>query len=415
MRARIHRGAHEVGGSCIEVEAQGARLVLDLGRPITLPKDEDVPLPPIPGLRDVDPSLVGVILSHPHLDHFGLLEKAHASVPLYMGQAAAAILREAAFFSPSGLTRAPTGHLRHREPFTLGPFAITPFLNDHSAFDAYSLLVEAEGRALFYTGDLRAHGRKAALFDQLLRRPPAHIDVLLMEGTHVRPDGGPEHRGASEEDIEAAFRQTCVTSPGLVLAIFSPQNIDRLVSVYKAGVSAGRDLAVDLYTAAIAAATGRETIPQAHWEHVRVYVPRAQRTKVIRARAFERVEAVRSRRIFGEELAARRGELVLLFRASMGDELARTGCLDGATAVWSMWPGYLREPSGVALSTFLADHGIPLAIHHASGHAFIADLQRLVDALAPERVVPIHSFATDRFPEFFPRVDRKNDGEWWRV
>ena len=33
----------------------------------------------------------------------------------------------------------------------------------------------------------------------------------------------------------------------------------------------------------------------------------------------------------------------------------------------------------------------PLLIHHASGHAFISDLQRLVHALAPERVVPIHS------------------------
>ena len=272
MRVRIHRGAHEVGGSCIEVEAQGARLVLDLGRPITVPKDDHVPLPPVPGLRDEDPSLLGVILSHPHLDHFGLLEQARASVPLYIGAAAAAILRESAFFSPSGFNRTPTGHLRHREPFALGPFTITPYLNDHSAFDAYALLVEAGDRALFYTGDFRAHGRKAALFEQLLQRPPSKLDVLLMEGTHIRPDAEPEHRGASEEDVEHAFRQTCFAASGLVLAMFSPQNIDRLVSVYKATIAAGRDLVVDLYTAAIAAATGRETIPKAHWDRVRVYV-----------------------------------------------------------------------------------------------------------------------------------------------
>lgn len=366
-------------------------------------------------LRDEDPSLLGVLLSHPHLDHFGLIEQTRGSVPLYVGQAAAAILREAAFFSPSGLTRTPAGHLRHREPFTLGPFTITPYLNDHSAFDAYSLLVEADDRALFYTGDFRAHGRKAALFQRFLQRPPAKIDVLLMEGTHVRPDGEPEHRGASEADVEHAFRQTCVAASGLVLAMFSPQNIDRLVSVYKATIAAGRDLVIDLYTAAIAAATGRAMIPQAHWDRVRVYLPQAQRAKVIQTRAFERVAAVRSRRIYGEELAARRGELTMLFRASMGRELASAGCLGGATAIWSMWPGYLREPSGVALTSFLADHAIPLAIHHASGHAFIADLQRLVAGLAPAQVVPIHSFATDRFAEFFPRVDRKADGQWWDV
>jgi ribonuclease J len=53
--------------------------------------------------------------------------------------------------------------------------------------------------------------------------------------------------------------------------------------------------------------------------------------------------------------------------------------------------------------------------HHASGHAYVPDLQRLVAALAPKRVVPIHSFAGDRFAEFFPRVDRRTDGEWWEV
>ena len=64
----------------------------------------------------------------------------------------------------------------------LGPFTITPYLVDHSAFDAYSLLVEAAGRRLFYSGDFRAHGRKARLFEQLVADPPA-ADVMLMEGT----------------------------------------------------------------------------------------------------------------------------------------------------------------------------------------------------------------------------------------
>jgi ribonuclease J len=77
------------------------------------------------------------------------------------------------------LTRTPTWFLRHREPFNHGGFRITPFLNDHSAFDAYSLLVEADGRRLFYTGDIRGHGRKAGIFEQLLRRPSEAIDVLL--------------------------------------------------------------------------------------------------------------------------------------------------------------------------------------------------------------------------------------------
>ena len=56
----------------------------------------------------------------------------------------------------------PAGLLADRKPFELRPFTITPFLVDHSAFDAYALLVEAGGRRLFYSGDLRGHGRNAA-------------------------------------------------------------------------------------------------------------------------------------------------------------------------------------------------------------------------------------------------------------
>lgn len=52
---------------------------------------------------------------------------------------------------------------------------------------------------------------------------------------------------------------------------------------------------------------------------------------------------------------------------------------------------------------------------HASGYASVFDLRRLVGALGPKRVVPIHSDAGDRFCEFFPRVERHADGDWWQV
>ena len=34
MRVCIHRGTKEIGGTCIELEAQGQRLVLDVGLPL---------------------------------------------------------------------------------------------------------------------------------------------------------------------------------------------------------------------------------------------------------------------------------------------------------------------------------------------------------------------------------------------
>ena len=81
----------------------------------------------------------------------------------------------------------------------------------------------------------------------------------------------------------------------------------------------------------------------------------------------------------------------------------------------SLWAGYLEEPSGRWLQDVLAEHGVPLHHHHTSGHASVADLGRLVDALSPTRVVPIHTFGGDSYPGAFGPVDVRSDGEWWSV
>jgi len=52
---------------------------------------------------------------------------------------------------------------------------------------------------------------------------------------------------------------------------------------------------------------------------------------------------------------------------------------------------------------------------HTSGHASIADLQRLADVIAAKQLVPIHSFQPERFGDFFRSVTQRRDGEWWEV
>ena len=151
MRARIHRGATEVGGTCVELETEGHRLVLDVGLPLATDQGQEVPLPRVSGLTGGDTSIAGVVLSHAHPDHYGLVDRIGPEVPIYAGSATVRILREAAFFTRSGAEITVAGELRDRAPLQLGPFVVTPFLVDHSAFDSYAILVEADGRRLFYT------------------------------------------------------------------------------------------------------------------------------------------------------------------------------------------------------------------------------------------------------------------------
>ena len=201
----------------------------------------------------------------------------------------------------------------------------------------------------------------------------------------------------------------------MVLACYSGQHVDRLVSVYRAAKRARRRLVLDLYGAAVAAATERDTIPQAHWDGVRVLVPHAQRRRVIERRAFDEISRLSPHRVFAEQLATLAPRTVLTMRGSMTRELERAGCLGGAVAVWSMWPGYLDQPSGVRLRTWLERHQIPLHYIHGSGHASVEDLQKLASAVDADQVVPIHTEAPDRYRELFDRVAIHEDREWWPV
>jgi ribonuclease J len=413
MRVRIHRGAREIGGTCVELEAADERIVLDLGLPLDAAAGEKAALPHIPGLGiPGDGSLLGVVLSHPHQDHYGLLAMADSSVAVYAGKAATAILDAASFFSPSGLRMTSSGHLEDRVPVTRGPFTITPYLVDHSAYDSYALLVEAGGRRLFYSGDFRAHGRKASLVRKLVANPPSDVDVLVLEGTRVRVDGA-DPIGLDEHAVELAMAELFGSTDGLAVVFSASQNIDRLVSTYRACVRAGRTLVIDLYTATIAAATGRTTIPHPGFPELGVYVPDRQRILVKRSGEFERVNQLRRHRIFQEEIRERSAELVVLIQSSTLPELARADCLKGATAVWSLWPGYLDQPSGRRTRQLLESLDIPLHLIHASGHARVEDLKALADAMSPARVAPIHTSAPEQFVRLFEPVELHRDGEWW--
>jgi hypothetical protein len=85
----------------------------------------------------------------------GLVQKAPSSTRIFLGSDAEKILRAAIPFGSFGVAFRNVTHYKHRVPFEVGPFRITPFLNNHSTFDAYSFLVEADGRSLFYSADFR--------------------------------------------------------------------------------------------------------------------------------------------------------------------------------------------------------------------------------------------------------------------
>ena len=415
MRVRIHRGTKEIGGTCIELEAQGKRIALDVGLPLDAPDDPEEHkglLPQVPGFTEPDDSLLGVLISHPHMDHYGLARYIRPEVPVYIGEAAHSVMKAASAYVPNGSSFTAPHFIAARKPVEIGPFRITPYLVDHSAFDAYSLLVEADGKRVFYSGDFRAHGRKSALFEAMVARPPKDIDVLLMEGTTIGRTGSAEGF-ATEKELEQEFVQTFKETKGIHFVWTSSQNIDRIVTIFRAAKRTGRVLIVDLYTAVVLEATGRDRIPQASWRDVRLYTPFSQVLDIKKKELFQDLGRHKVNRVFPEHLPDLASRAVMLFRPMARNDKGVESVLDGAGFTYSMWEGYLTARNSFRVIKWLEAHHIPRRNIHTSGHASVADLSRFAAALAPRTLVPIHSFETGRFGEFFENVVSKDDGQWW--
>ncbi len=416
MRVCIHRGTKQIGGTCVEIEASGSRIIVDLGLPLDAVEVDPALVPQISGLRDHDPSLLAIVVSHGHRDHWGLIPKVRPEIPIVVGRATESIMRAAADFVPEAFTPKAWKHLESGKPLQIGPFAITPHLVDHSGFDAYALEIEAGGRRLFYSGDLRAHGRKGKLFELMVKQPPKNIDVMLMEGSSLGRLADTE-TFPTEKALERIFKDRFKTTPGMVLVACSAQNIDRVVTIYRAARQTSRTLIVDAYGAEVLKATGNDHIPKPvrGWSDVAVFIPQAQRVHLVTKNIASIVDSYRGFRLWPEQLAEQAPRSVMLFRAWMLRDLERARALKGARVIWSQWEGYLTEGSGAKLKADCDARGIPFEIIHTSGHASIADLKRLAAAVAPKALVPIHTFGAERFPELFENVVLRDDGEWWEV
>lgn len=413
MKVCIHRGTQEVGGTCIEIESQGKRIVLDVGLPLEA-TDSIESLPRVGGFRERHESLLAVVISHPHLDHYGLAHYLLPDTQMIMGAATERILKAAMLFTPAGVEFKNVLHLESGKPLSIGPFTITPYLNDHSAYDAYSLLISADGQRLFYSGDFRGHGRKAALFERFLKRPPSDVDVLLMEGTTIGRSGSAAPF-QTEQELEQDFVEQIRKTKGMVLVWTSGQNIDRIVTVFTACKKSRRTLILDMYTAEILLATENPKLPQATWDGIKVFLPESQKRQIKRKQFFSIAGQYARFRIYPEKLPEAASKAVMLFRPSMMLDMDKAECLQDARLIYSIWPGYLKREEHRSFHEWLDRHDIPLVHCHTSGHASTQDLQRFAKAIAPKMLVPIHSFETKRFNEYFDNVVMKKDGQWWEV
>ena len=409
MKLTIHRGSNEIGGTCIQVTSGATTILLDVG----LPLSNSSPL-----IDVTDFKVDAVLVSHPHQDHFGLMDRLPHEIPVYIGELGRNLIDTTSVM----LNKEPHGnqfrHFKAWEPFRIGTFTITPYLMDHSAIDAYAFLIEAEGKRIFYSGDFRSHGRKGKLFENLVKHPITDIDLMFLEGTmmHRSNDLFPGEAAVEQKILEVVRNQKNIS-----FIISSSQNIDRIVSAFNACRKAGKTLVIDIYTAWVLEQVRQvsENVPKMEWPEVRVYADYGL-DKKLKAnpeyfRDFRR--RIYCHRVKWQELLATPSSYLFFGRMSSFRKIcAFRNDIEPVNVIYSQWLGYLDGNhadyfGSDRISAFRDDPAINFVYAHTSGHAPVEDLQRLATALKPKQLIPIHTEKASDYGKYFKNASILNDGE----
>ena len=414
MRLTIHRGAHEIGGACIELESKGSRILLDFGLPLVdqgrEPFDPDKVknrtkarliesgiLPAVKGIYvDDEQEIDAILLSHPHQDHYGLLSFVNQEIPVYMSKGCKILIEASHYFGQTDCRPVNAKTVESWKPFCVGNFTITPYLVDHSGFDALAFLIESDSKRIFYSGDFRGHGRKAKLFENLLKRPPKGIDYLILEGSMI---GRAPGKYRTEADIEDALAELFQADTAYFLSC-SSQNIDRLVSAYRACLSTGRVFVIDPYTAYILdrLKSISSSLPQHDWRNIRIFfAPNSYTKRMAEDKSLFQFKAAK---ITIPEMVEQKHRLIIKDNFLVRTFFMKSGEFQDAKLIYSMWEGYLPD-----VKPFWDGHGAPILKIHGSGHAYIEELESFVAAIRPKTIIPNHTFHPDKYKEIFEDCD----------
>jgi len=416
---KIHRGTKEIGGSCVEIWTEDKRILLDFGMPLVEAngdkfnfnryKDlkssqlvEKGILPDIEGLYDNSKDIIdAIIISHPHQDHYGLANFINDNVQYYLGEATHKIIELNNIFTPQEIYLKNINYFETEKSFEIGDISITPYLVDHSAFDSYSFLVEANGKSLFYSGDFRSHGRKSKVFYWFTHNAPQNVDYLLLEGTTISRG---QERFKTETEIENELIELFKQKGKINLIYTSGQNIDRLTSIYRACIRSGKILVIDVYIAKVLKELSKYAnipYPSSNFKNLKVMFTYFVSNRLGNHGNKKILYEFKKFKITRDEIGNQSKNIVMIVRPSMKSDLEKIETIDNGNLIYSMWEGYLDKPNTKEFIDYLNNKKFKLYKIHTSGHADTKTLKKLVEAIKPKNIVPIHTFEADKYKDIF--------------
>lgn len=412
MKLTIHRGTNQIGGCITEIESGGYRIFIDFGE--QLPGTEKKELQPIDGLTCGDVSKSALFITHYHGDHIGKICDTVADLPIYVGKTALKIFN----CLESRLSHIPDPNesekhkrivlriktintFKQLQKVKVGEIVITPLLIDHSAFDAYMFIIEADNQRILHTGDFRGHGFRSKGLIPTLKSYAKNIDYIISEGSNIlRPNATIQTEQELQKDFEMQFRKNKYN-----FVLLSSTNIDRIFALYHASKNAKRCFVCDSYQTDIL-----KIVSENHKQYTPFYDIDYDQTTSSVGRFFDLKRQRQNAFSFNGNLKPflEKNGFCMLIRSTdafkpLLDEYAKS---NDSKIYYSMYQGYLdRNKSAFNKSLYNFLEPYKFEYKHTSGHADLETLKTVFETVKPKcGIIPIHTEAPEKFQELFHKL-----------
>jgi len=441
----VYQG-NQIGGCITVITASKGneihRIMIDYGESLPGSHESDFSYP-----WEEEP-VDAVFFTHYHGDHVGRIMEIPEHIPLYMGKTARQVMQN--IHKHLSYIEGSEGELHKKEYELLMDdtrvhtfqynslercydsvkdiplFTIEPYSVDHSAYDAYMYLIEAEDdtketgkKVIVHTGDFRGHGRRGKAMLKVIdyyihenrksvtyndkNRRGREVDILITEGTmmsrlteHVKTE--------LQMQIEA---MEYLREHRHAFLICSSTNLDSLAGFYQAWQNVSLPYKGYMYTYSKYYKEQMKTFSDAAGGFSDVYT-------------FDHVfcldlEKKLTKDTWDEpkmqkELMRENGFLAVIKPEPFCEKYidAFLDCEDKPVIIYSMWDGYL-DPNHKAYNKewneFLQAQekkGVEIKHLHTSGHATKQMLEDVIKAINPqEAIIPMHT----ECPEEFLKLD----------
>ena len=384
---KIYNG-NQIGGCITVISSKKAKIMIDFGENL-------------PGAESAEENefnwetekIDAVFFTHYHGDHIGRFKEIPEAIPLYMGKLTRQVMitiakyvkDEEALRILHDDTRVQT--VVAAQSFEIEDIRVTPYMVDHSAYDAYMYLVETPEKTIVHTGDFRGHGYRGKavipMINKYIRRyGKRDVDVLITEGTMLS-------RMTEKIYSEADMLHDCkklLKQHRYVFLICSSTNVDTLATFYQAAKSHYMKMYASGYVCE-QISHYREAARAYNGPYDFRYVYEYNPDKIIDSDKLEKPTTQ-------EEIMRKEGFVIVIKAEEKYKSWIEQFADLNPIVVYSMWEGYLN-PKHKAYNRewkkFL-DSCNHVEYMHTSGHAPASLIAEVINAVEPgESIYPIHT------------------------